>query len=204
MEVIEELWLAKSKLDTFSVVVDDTSGNHADNQRLSDDVEKQLYQRIVAKIYYLVHDPLELVVCYLVSCQRSLCSQPWGSASSETCWTVLEESLRDVAGILLLRSLCYADADWPSDKEGSTSGGVVTLGGGVLGCWEKKQRSLARSSWESGLADKTRISGAVAVSSLFPTVRASLITRGAVVTEWRRKNVGLRVCGCKKRSWTRS
>ena len=28
------------------------------------------------------------------------------------------------------------------------SGGVVTLGGRVLSCWAKKQRSVALSSWE--------------------------------------------------------
>ena len=49
--------------------------------------------------------------------------------------------------------LCYTDADWASDKTSrrSTSGGVVTLGGGVLNCWAKKQKSVALSIWESGL-----------------------------------------------------
>ena len=41
----------------------------------------------------------------------------------------------------------------PTDKTSrrSTSGGVVTLGGGVLDCWAKKQKSVALSSWESEL-----------------------------------------------------
>ena len=49
--------------------------------------------------------------------------------------------------------LWYTDADWASDKTSrrSTSGGVVTLGGGVLNCWAKKQKSVALSSWESEL-----------------------------------------------------
>ena len=49
--------------------------------------------------------------------------------------------------------LCYAEADWASDKVSgrSTSGGVVTLGCGVLSCWAKGQRSGALSSWESEL-----------------------------------------------------
>ena len=49
--------------------------------------------------------------------------------------------------------LCYTDAEWASDKTSlrSTSGGVVTLGGGVLNCWEKKQKSVALSSSESEL-----------------------------------------------------
>ena len=49
--------------------------------------------------------------------------------------------------------LCHTDADWASDKTSrrSMSGGVVTLGGGVLNCWAKKQKSVALSSWESEL-----------------------------------------------------
>ena len=49
--------------------------------------------------------------------------------------------------------LCHTDADWASDKTSwrSTSGGVVTLGGGVLNCWAKKQKSVALSNWESEL-----------------------------------------------------
>ena len=49
--------------------------------------------------------------------------------------------------------LCHTDADWASDKTSrkSTSGGVVTLGGGVPNRWAKKQKSVALSSWESEL-----------------------------------------------------
>ena len=49
--------------------------------------------------------------------------------------------------------LCFSDADWASDKTSrrSTSGGVVTLGGGVFNCRAKKQKSVALSSWEREL-----------------------------------------------------
>ena len=49
--------------------------------------------------------------------------------------------------------LCYPDAGWASDETSrrSTSGGVVTLRGGVFSCWVKKQKSVALSSWESEL-----------------------------------------------------
>ena len=49
--------------------------------------------------------------------------------------------------------LCYEDADWKSDKTSRrwTSGGVVTVGGGVVNCWAKKQKSVALLSWESEL-----------------------------------------------------
>ena len=44
------------------------------------------------------------------------------------------------AGVLL----CYDDADWASDNisRRSTTGGVVTLGGDVLSCLAKRQRSV--------------------------------------------------------------
>ena len=68
-----------------------------------------------------------------------------GHASGETSWAT-----RCLAGVPLSRP--YPDADWASDKTSrrSTSGGVVTLGGGVLDCWAKKQKSVALSSRESG------------------------------------------------------
>ena len=49
--------------------------------------------------------------------------------------------------------LCCTDADWASHRTSrrAMSGGVVTLGGGVLNCWAKKQKSVALSSWESEL-----------------------------------------------------
>ena len=49
--------------------------------------------------------------------------------------------------------LCYTDAGWAfgQDSRRSTSGSIVTLGGGVLNCWPKKQKSVALSSWESEL-----------------------------------------------------
>ena len=59
-------------------------------------------------------------------------SQSWRLASSEAYWTVFEE--RGVA--------------WQGFGQRSTSRGVVTLGGGGLGCWAKKQRGVALSSWE--------------------------------------------------------
>ena len=49
--------------------------------------------------------------------------------------------------------LCCAVADWASDKVSRrlTSGVVVTLGSGLFGCWAKKQRCVALSSWVSEL-----------------------------------------------------
>ena len=82
-------------------------------------------------------------------------------------------------------------------------GGVVTLGGGVLNCWAKKQKSVALSSWESELFanhhagheiiwDPERVDGSwvqLQVSQLRQTVRVSLITRDAVATALRRNTL---------------
>ena len=92
--------------------------------------------------------------------------------------------------------LCYTDADWASDKtfRRSMSGGVVNLGGGVLNCWAKEQKSVALSSWESELfaatTSGTRSLGIPeSVSQLRQTVRVSLITRDAVATALRRNTL---------------
>ena len=120
--------------------------------------ERQLYQRIVAKLNYLAHDRLDLK--YANACLASAASsRSLGDMQaskrvgrhlrkSPVAWQAFP--FRDPRPRVLL---CCADADWASDKtpRRSTSGGVVTLGGGVLNCWAKKQRSVALSSWESEL-----------------------------------------------------
>ena len=67
-EVIEEFEEASSKPLSSPVVVDSASGNHANNQRLPGDVDKQLYQRIVA------NDGLDFR--FLISCLASAVSAP--------------------------------------------------------------------------------------------------------------------------------
>ena len=131
-EVIDELERARSELVTSSVEVGDAFGSHADNQRLLDNTEKQLYQRIVAKLNYFAHVWLDL------RCATSC----------------LASAAHPRPGVLL----CAAGAYWASGKVSrrSTSGGVVTHGCGVLSCWAEKQRSVARSSWQSGQFSATR------------------------------------------------
>ena len=69
-----ELGLARSKPVTSPLAVDDASRRHADNQRHLDDVENQVYQRIVAKLGYLTHDRLDLR--YATSCLACAASAP--------------------------------------------------------------------------------------------------------------------------------
>ena len=73
-EAIDELGLRKSKPVPSPVVADDASGYHADNRRLLDETEKQLYQRIAAKLNYLAHDWLDLRCA--TSCLTSAASAP--------------------------------------------------------------------------------------------------------------------------------
>ena len=62
--------------------------------------EKRLYQRIVAKLTNLAHDPLDLK--YATSCLACAVSSPslGGHASSGASWTILEESTGCLARFL--------------------------------------------------------------------------------------------------------
>ena len=63
---------------------DDAPGSHAANQRLLDDVEKQLYQRIVAKLKYFARGLLDLR--YATSCLASAAAAPdLGDLEAATC-----------------------------------------------------------------------------------------------------------------------
>ena len=111
--------------------------------------EKRLYQRIVAKLNYIAHD-------WLVSAVSSLCIGDMRAAKRVGRYLRKAPVARQGFPFHDPRPeelLCYTDADWASDKTSrrSTSGGVVTLGGGVLNCWAKKQKSVALSCWESEL-----------------------------------------------------
>ena len=69
-EVIEESESASSKPLSSPVVVDSASGNHADNQRLLGDVEKQAVPADRRE------RPVRLQVFNLMFCQCRLCSRP--------------------------------------------------------------------------------------------------------------------------------
>ena len=125
--------------------------------------EKHLYQRIVAKLNYLAHDRLDLK--YATSCLASAVSSPslGDMQAAKRVGRYLRKAL-DAWQSFPFRDprpgelLCYTDADWASDKTSrrSTSGGVVTLGGGVLNCWAKKQKCVAPSSWEASCSQPSR------------------------------------------------
>ena len=119
-----------------------TNSNHSLNEE-----ESRLYQRIVAKLNYLAHDRLELK--YATSCLASVVSSP----------SIGDMSVVNRVGRYLRKApvawqgfpfhdprheelLCYTEADWASDNlsRRSTSGGVVTLGGGVLAVGRRNKR----------------------------------------------------------------
>ena len=71
-------------------------------------------------------------------------------APSTSLQTVRSRTAGDPMFLRQLRWLApLEDADMASDKTSRrwTSGGVLTLGGGVLDCWAKMQKSVAQSSW---------------------------------------------------------
>ena len=207
-EVVDELGLSKSKPVSSPVTGDSVTRCQDDEFKPLDEDKKRLYQRIVAKLNYLAHDRLDLK--YATSCLASAVSSP--------CIGDMRVAKR--VGRYLRKApfawqgfpfhdprpeelLCCPDADWASDKTSrrSTSGGVVTLGGGVLNCWAKKQKSVALSSWESELfaavTSGTRSLGIQSelmdlgynCSVTVATVRVSLITRDVAGTVLRRNTL---------------
>ena len=150
--------LSKSKPVSSPATGDGAARCQRDELKPLDEEEKRLYQRIVAKLNYPAHDRLDLKCA--TSCLASAVSSP--SNGDMRVAKRFGRYLRK-APVAWQRFpfhdprpeelLCYTDADWALDKTSrrSTSGGVVTLGGGVLNCWAKKQKSVALSSWESEL-----------------------------------------------------
>ena len=157
-EVVDELGLSKWKPVSSPATGDSVTRCKDDDSKPLDEEEKRLYQRVIAKLNYLAHDRLDLQ--YATSCLESAVSSP--SIGDMRVAKRVGRYLRKVPvawqGFSFYdprpeELLCYTDAGWALDKtsRSSTSGGVVTLGGGVLNCWAKKQNSVALSSWESEL-----------------------------------------------------
>ena len=158
-EVSDEMGLSKSKPVSSPAMVNGAARCHDDEFKPLDEEEKLLvHQRIVAKLDYLAHDRLDLKCA--TSCLASAVSSPsiGDMIAAKRVGRYLRKAPVAWQGFPFHDSrpeelLCYTDADCPRDKTSrrSTSGGVVTLGGGVLNCWAKKQKSVALSSWESEL-----------------------------------------------------
>ena len=157
-EVVDELGLSKSKPVSSPATGDGATRCQGDELKPLDVEGKRLYQRIVAKLTYLAHDLLDLK--YATSCLASAVSSLslGDMQAAKRVGRYLRKAPVAWQGFTFHEPragelLCHTDADWASDKTSrrSTSGGVVTLGGGVLNCWAKKQKSVALSSWESEL-----------------------------------------------------
>ena len=146
-EVVDELGLSKSKPVSSPATADGAARCQDDEFKPLNEEEERLYQRIAEKLNYLAHDRLDLK--YATSCLASAVS-----SLSIGDMRAVKRVGRYFRKAPVARQgfpfhdprpeelLCYPDADWASDKTSrrSTSGGVVTLGGGVLNCWAKIQR----------------------------------------------------------------
>ena len=158
-EVVDELGLSLSKPVSSPATGGCVARCQDDESKPLDEEDKRLYQRIIAKLHFLAHDRLDLK--YATSCLASAVSSPsiGDMRAAKRVGRYLRKAPVAWQGFRFHdprpeELLCYTDADWASDKTSrrSTSGGVVTLGGGVLNCWAKKQKSVALSSWESELS----------------------------------------------------
>ena len=152
------LRLSRSKPVSSPATGDGVARCQDDESKPLDEEERRLYQRIIAKLNYLTHDRLDLKCA--TSCLASAASSPsiGDMRAAKRVGRYLRKAPVASQGFPFHdpqpeELLWYTDADWASDKTSrrSTSGGVVTLGGGGLNCWAKKQKSVALSSWESEL-----------------------------------------------------
>ena len=152
-EVVDELGLSKSKPVSSPATGDSVTRCKDSEPKPLNEEEKHLYQRVIAKLNYLAHDRLDLK--YATSCLASAVSSPsiGDMRAAKRVGRYLRKAPVAWQGFPFYdprpeELVCYTDADWASDKTSrrSTSGGVVTLGGGVLNCWAKKQKSVALSS----------------------------------------------------------
>ena len=149
-EVVDDLGLSKSKPVSSPATADGAARCQDDEFKPLNEQEKRLYQRLVAKLNYLAHDRLDLNCA--TSCLASAVSSP--SIGDTRVAKRVGRYLRKAPvawqgfpfhDLPFEELLCFTHADWASDKTSrrTTSGGVVTLSGGVLNCWAKKQKSVA-------------------------------------------------------------
>ena len=139
--------MSKSKPVSSPATGDSVTRCQDDESKPLNGEGKRLYQRIVAKLNNLAHDRLDLK--YAASCLASAVSLPClgDMKAAKRVGRYLKKAPVAWQGLPFHdprpeELLCYTDAGWASDKTSgrSTSGGVVTLGGGVLNCWAKKQK----------------------------------------------------------------
>ena len=148
-EVVDELGLSKSKPVSSPATVDGAAQCQDDELQSVGEEEKRLHQRIVAKLNYPAHDRLDLK--YATSCLASAVSSPslGDMQAAKRVGRYLRRAPVAWQGFSFHDprpgELLCCTAGWASDKTSrtSTSGGVVTLGGRILNCWAKKQKSVA-------------------------------------------------------------
>ena len=193
-DVVDELGLRKAKPVSSPATEDSVTRCKDDESKSLDEEGKRLYQRIVAKLNHLAHDRLDLKNA--TSCLPRPVSSPSNGdmRAAKRVGRYLRKAPVVWQGFLFYdpqpeELLSHTDADCASDKTSrrSTRRGVVTLGGGVLNCWAKKQKSVALSNWESelfaaitsstrslGIQSELPDLGTTAVSQLRQTVRVSI------------------------------
>ena len=146
-EVVDEMGLSKSKPVSSPATGDGAARCQSDELKPLDEEGKRLYQRIVAKLNFVAHVRLDLK--YATSCLPSAVSS--SSLGDMQAAKRVGRYLRKAP--VAWQGFPFATHDLESScatrmpvglrtrLRGSMSRGVVTLGGGVLNCWEKKQKS---------------------------------------------------------------
>ena len=144
-EVVDEMGLSESEPVSSPATGDGAARCQSDELKPLDEEEKRLYQRIVAKLNYLAHDRMDLKCA--PSCLASAVSSP--SLGDMQAAKRVERYLRKAVvawqGVTIHDPESSCATRMPTGPQtrplgGRRAGGVVTLGGGVLNCWAKKQK----------------------------------------------------------------
>ena len=156
--VVDELGLSKSKPVSSPATADGAARCQDDEIKPLNEEEKRLHQRIVGKLNYLAHDRLDLK--YATSCLASAASSPsiGDMRAAKRVGRYLRKAPVCVAGFPFfmvhgLKNSCATRmlTGLRTRLLGGRRVEALTLGGGVLNCWAKKQKSVPLSSWESEL-----------------------------------------------------
>ena len=171
---------------TSPTVVDNTSANRADSQRFFHDVEKRLYQRIVARLNSLAHDRLDLWYATFVSCSAA-CAPNLGDLQAAR---RVGRYLRKIPGHGKGLPSVSPHPGCSSVTQKLTWRRTTSPGG-------RQAEVLSRLAVESSAASQKQRSQ-TALLSWLPTVRAA-----APWPQFRVEACGIgKVCCCKKQSWT--
>ena len=156
VKIMDELGFDDSTKSLDTPLAKDHDNDDGDDEPL-DDQEAKRYRRLAATVNYLATDrpDLQFTASVLGRTMARPTERSWGNLKKvarylkghvKVVYEFPEAEGKDVQDLV-----GYSDSDWAGCKRSrrSTSGGLVTLGGGVLRSWSNRQATVALSSGEA-------------------------------------------------------